>query len=441
MTLMMGWAHASRFARALAAILLLAVVSRVAIALVIDSADPSRFLAADSAEYTDAADALRKDGRFTYSTSDDRPQFVRTPGYPAFIAGIGLVFPGSELALVLAQSALSGLTVLAVGLLGRRLWSPAVGLIAAGIVVVEPLQILTTGTVLTECLHTALLTLFVLFAAKVVANPALGVRWSLLAGVSLGLATLVRPSTYYLGPLVLALVAVRSLRGFSVWRVALTLAAFGLPLIALLGGWELRNHERVDSWRFSGADGINLYLHGAPRVLARSEGSSVQIERRKLLAEVGARGIKDAQQRVPERFRSPGAFYGHMAERGLSIQTDHALALGLVTLAGSARVLGGLGGESVFPYLGITDPSSVLLGIAGFLLVLFYALAGVGAVSAFRSRAHRWEHALLLTVVVYVLVVSSQLPESRFRAPIMPILCCYVTAGIARLGSLRLHTA
>ena len=88
-----------------------------AVVAVLDS-DPHVVVQADTPTYEQPALALLQNGEFSRSPQDQRPEFLRTPGYPAFIATVYLIFGQSHAALLLMQVFLSTVTVLVVYLLG-----------------------------------------------------------------------------------------------------------------------------------------------------------------------------------------------------------------------------------------------------------------------------------------------------------------------------------
>jgi hypothetical protein len=118
------WRRTARSPRAvLLAVLALCVVLRGAGALAVLLTNPHAVVQVDSASYLRPALALLNDSHFLQSRGSHQPEFVRTPGYPAFIAFVYLVFGVSHAALLLAQVVVSTLTVLVVWRLGVRMWS------------------------------------------------------------------------------------------------------------------------------------------------------------------------------------------------------------------------------------------------------------------------------------------------------------------------------
>ena len=420
-----GWRWPPR--AVLFVILALCVVLRGAAILIVVRTNPHAVVQVDSASYLRPALALLNDAHFFQSRGDHQPEFVRTPGYPVFVALVYVLFGVSRTALLLAQVVVGTLTVLVVSLLGARMWSIRVGLLAAALTVVEPLQWFSTGTILSENLATLLLVMvagigFVLFSRD---EPRLW--WSALLGLAIAVATMVRPVTYYLPIVVTVLLIYRAFRWRAGLRRAVTLlVVFLVPLLVIVGGWQLRNHEQVDSWRFSGVEAKNLYLFRAAGIVAEDRGLSLSAAQRVLTNRLGS-----------AHGESQGAYFGRMYQQGLEIVAAHPVeaitgaADGLLDEITSTR-------SRVFTYLGMKRASGGLEYVATAALLAFYALCLYGFKQVVSARRDLIAHFFVVGVAVYVLLVSAG-PEAiggrgeRFRAVVMPILTLYAARGAYEL--------
>ena len=407
----------------LAAILLFCVVGRGAYVLYLVHDHAVVTTTGDAPSYLGPARELLEHGRFDTANPPGQPEFLRTPGYPVFVATVYRVFGETNTAVLLVQVLLSALTVFLVYLLASRMWSESVGLLAALFTAIEPLQNATTATLLTECLAALLLVALAAVGFEVFtrAKPRL---WLLaLFGLVLAAATLLRPVTYYFPLIVVALLVLRYARRREQWPdlVKMT-AAFLAPLVVLLGGWQFRNHERVDSWRISGIEAKNLYKFRAAGVIARSSGIPFTAAQHQLSREFGALG-RERQ----------GPYYNRMYHAGMHILRAHPAE----TIRGA---LSGLWSElfsvrdKFFEYLRVRPASGAIELAALVLLLTFYALCIYGIALVVRERRHLIAHAYVLAIVAYVLIASAG-PEAmggrgeRFRAPIMPILILYAARG------------
>jgi hypothetical protein len=423
------WGPGAWSARAvLLGVLALCAVARGVGVLAVFLTNPHVVVQADSATYLNPALALLHGRGFAQSLGVHQPEFVRTPGYPLFIAVVHRVFGDSHAALLLAQVLVSTLTVLVVWRLGARMWSVGVALLAALLTIAEPLQWYSTGTILSESLATLLVVLVAAIGFRLFAGDRLRWQCAALLGLAIALATMVRPVTYYL-PVVAAafLVVTAARRHLGLRRTFLLLAALLVPLLVIVGGWQLRNHEQVDSWRVSGVEGKNLYLFRAGGIVADERRVSLAAAQRVLLARFGA--APDERQ---------GAYYGRMYSMGAHIVVTHPAEAMEDTVAGLVDELTSTRSR-VFAYLGLPAATGLVEDLATAALFAFYALCAYGVALAVRARRDLVAHAYVLAVVGYVLLVSAG-PEAtggrgeRFRAVVMPILALYAARGAYELG-------
>jgi hypothetical protein len=194
------------------------------------------------------------------------PSDLRTPGYPAFLAGVALVLRRSTQAILLSQAVLDTFTCLLTAALAsalapaglrRRVWIIALWLAATCPFVANYSAVVLTE-VLVTFLSTAALACFamslgpdparvLLQGGRPVATPS---ALAMLGGFLTGLATLVRPEM----PLLLGVaVLVGALRGWralgarqTILWVAGMVGAFLLPLLP----WAARNLITLDKIQF-----------------------------------------------------------------------------------------------------------------------------------------------------------------------------------------------
>ena len=159
----------------------------------------------------------------------------RMPGYPVVLAILRNLFGPSVIPLVLLQAALGTIAAWLACLLGREVFSPLAGLLAAAAVALAPWQVYFATVALTECWSAAMLLAVVLCAVRAVKQQQL----SYAAGAGLAAAALVYVHPVFLGlPAVLlvpAAVAPGRLRWLGHWALATVIVA------AALVPWWARN--------------------------------------------------------------------------------------------------------------------------------------------------------------------------------------------------------
>jgi hypothetical protein len=421
----------------------LAVV-RVLLVIVNDAGDSARLLDDDSDSYLQPARALAEDRRFDEEPGSERPEFLRTPGYPLFLAPL-LDDDGDPVAAVAVQAAVSVLAVWLTYLTARRLdlsvgWATA----AATIVAVEPFQTATSGLVMTESMATTGMAAVAYCSVRLVGGgyPA---RWAAALGGVLVVATYIRPTTLYLPFLLAAMVLVLGARHEQVRSASRRAAALLLVVtVPLTGLWVVRNHAEVDSWSFSAIESVNLYWYHAAGLIATRDGvpwdpdTRADLTRR-LDPSLTAETVEPyrAGTEVPPAFEGRvGEYYGTARSEAIEILLDDPMGVARQRAHGLYSLAVSSGWTSAAGVYGVSLPGPVAaLGTVVNLALL--ALAASGALTALRSPGRRAVHLLVLTSAAYVLVTSSgyeAIAGHRFRTVLLPVIAVYAATGIRHLS-------
>lgn len=230
-----------RFWLALLAVTAVALVIRIAFTVAVDPKVPR---VSDAGAYHLLAEDLAHGRGYVrpYDLSIAhvvRPTAEYPPLFPATVAiaakaGVHSV-RGQRLWMCLVGSA----AVLVTGLLGRRVAGSGAGLVAAGVVAVDPLVFQSDATLMPETLTVLLSATVLLLAYRALDEPS-PLRFAALGG-AIGLATLTRAEAALLVPL-LALPVAWKVRS---WRGA---AAAVAVAVALVVPWTVRNAVRLDAF-------------------------------------------------------------------------------------------------------------------------------------------------------------------------------------------------
>jgi len=411
--------------------------------------DPAgRLRQADPDGYLRHAQALLTTGRFAL---DGAPELFRTPGYPALL--VPAVLSGHPHFVAIAvQLGAAALTVVLVYRLALRVTGDTrAARIAALIAVFDPVFVVWSTVPMTETVFTMVATAALLFLVSVRERPTIGGGAAL--GVLIATATYIRPIAYGLGLVVPAVLAVsdrrqRTVRGRA---AAATIAAFVLAVAP----WHARN------WHVAGYAGFStlldraLYLSAGASVAAHEQGRSFITLREARRA--AARDTWSAAHDVSAdyaRFRSQGL--DEILGAPFLYATYHATGTVRVLLDPGAveylRFLGRYpdhgGGllalaheQGLWPALAVIArerPALFLLSLvleAWLLIVLTTATWGAIVLVRGGQGHHAW---MLTGWAAYFLVLSGGAHGiSRFRHPIVPILCVFAGAATARLPGLR----
>jgi hypothetical protein len=162
------------------------------------------------------------------------PSAGHPPLYPLLLSLISLAGGDDELAHRALGIPLGAVTIVLVGLLGRRAGGERVGTVAAAICAVYPLMVATDGALMSETLYGPLIAATLLAAWRLLDRPALSA--ALATGAAIGLAALTRSEALLLVPLLAWPAAVRGGAGWPL-RAAAATAACAL----VIAPWTIRN--------------------------------------------------------------------------------------------------------------------------------------------------------------------------------------------------------
>jgi hypothetical protein len=258
----------------------------------------------DSAAYLHAAESLLLEGRYDGALG---PEILRPPGYPLFLVpGIALGAPETYAAV--AQALLGGLTVLAVWVAARRIFTePRAPLVAAWLVALDPTHVAWSGRVMAEALFTVVVATALL---ALVEHHRTGSRASLaVLTVAAGLAAYVRFVGVAL-PAVLAAALVAAASDGDRWRALRSAAVVTLGGALLLLPWCARNGLVADYWGFSTYPDRFIAFSMVPALEAQG-GVASMAERRADAHEAARRegetGEPYRKRRRPAVLGSPGS--------------------------------------------------------------------------------------------------------------------------------------
>ena len=167
------------------------------------------------------------------------------PLFPGLLAAATKVGAHSVESQRLFLSVVGAISVVLIGVLGRRVAGPTAGLVAAALASVYPMLFLSEATLMSEALFVLLVTATLLLAYRAIASPT-PVRFGAL-GIVLGLATLTRAEGVLLA-VVLVVPLCWRLRDLDALR-RLVLGAITLGIaVVVVAPWTIRNAVRLDAF-------------------------------------------------------------------------------------------------------------------------------------------------------------------------------------------------
>jgi 4-amino-4-deoxy-L-arabinose transferase-like glycosyltransferase len=408
------------------AVVIVAVAARV---LVFALGHPFPPLAKDDSVYDLLAVNMLEGHGFSISTAPPyEPMAARTPGYPAFLAGVYTVAGHSPDAVRVVQIALAAITCLLIYALARQFLSHAAAVLAAMVYATLPAAAAYPSLVLTESVQALLLTWALYLAYRCTEAPRT-VTWYAGCGLILGLATLVRPDyQLLLIPLLMTVVWLGGQKSAGAVRAAVALACFAVVVLP----WVGRNYSTFG--RFVGlATGSGHVLLVAQLEAEGKTGRALDDE---LQARYGARfreryhremtyldGALPDQDEIRRRdfmaflASQPTQYIEHTAQR-------------LAVFWGPRSWSDAVGVDGDFSEYRRSRAFGPLVVKAVMLLwdAVVIGFAAVGAVFAVRA----WRKVLpIVCVVVYATAIHSLVyAGARYRVPILPFVAILASVGI-----------
>jgi len=413
-------------------------------------------LRGDSQYYDKLANTFLESHRFAYSNTG-RPDALRTPLYPLFVAGVYSLFGHAPWIVLLFQVILDSLSCLLLAITLARLVAPRVALIAALFYAVDPFLILYSSEFLSEILF-----VFFLVCAFYILSTGISAgseKWRALGyslgGLVLGLATLVRPVSRYV-PVFLVIFLLSRYR--SAPRAALRYAVLALALFVLaLTPWLIRNAEVFGNPFISTFDSYNLLVLNVVPLEREKRGLDSGTVKQQLLSE--ADSMMAAEGKNPEGWNQleRAAYWRRLAIRYIEanpVGFARFYFLGVIqsfwNLGTSefARVLRiQLTPFDIKAYSNITKLARGFLKAKGtrgfviaalafpFLLISYIGMA-VGLVVSWK-RYDRGVLLLCLLFALYFVLITGIAGLARFRLPSIPFYLAFVGIGFDYLFERR----
>ena len=428
---------------ALLVILSITVLSKVILFNQVYSISPKTVIQSDTRRYEEPALQLLKEGTLAINPRSEKTTTLSTtPVYSLLIAGIYKVFGEKNYhALITTQIIMSALTILMIFLIARQIWGSKTAIIASGLMAVEPLQTLYSQTILSETLFTLFLASSLLAFTKLLVTKN-KLKWALLLGIMLTLATMTRPISYYLVfCIILGLVIFKQYVTQS-WSQLFTICLLILlPFLLTTTYWKARNESLTGVYALNDAMSETLLYYKAKGVLMTANDQTEEEAQKEILA------------RLPASFETPKQRADAETKLAKEIILGDLTSYLKLSLSGiKAIVLGpGLKSQAMFyDYkekgikTGATSADNkykpwylALIAYGLIFLVATYLFSAYGFFISFSggNLQHRVVHLLMLGSILYFVLISTghTAADSRMRTPIIPIILLYASYGLFSL--------
>ena len=383
---------------------------------------------------------------------------TRTPGYPFLIAFFYYLFGlGGAWLVLIFQIILDLITVYLVYLIGKRISSSLwVGPAAAFLYATSFPTALYSNLLLTEIPFAFFIILTVWLLIRALGHPQKSFWLLGVSGLTLGIATLIRPLSQYL-PIVIILFwlivalyqrkipSTRKTLGRSVGEVAIFLFVF----IIVISPWLIRNKNLYGYWSLSVIGGWNICAYNASYLKSDIEGIS----------------IVEAQEyfkREREGYDNTFAAVDNCKQKAIKYILSNLTHYIPLHLKGTLNIFLGVGRADILYLLGKEVPSRdflqgnlttkiieeikhskeqyFLVPILGIRQLLEYLLFLIGVVVLFarptakrakkNGRNRKLSALLIILFFVYLTILIGPVGYSRFRIPIVPLYLLFSAYGL-----------
>ncbi|MGQ9525022.1 MAG: ArnT family glycosyltransferase [Armatimonadota bacterium] len=356
-----------------------------------------------------------------------RPEVGRTPAFPALMALIYLAVGERPYAVATVLALVSCWIPIAVYLVSLELFGRRTAIASGLTMAVTPAAVLYAGAILTDTLHTAILTMSLLSFVGKYSPRAHGA--SALAGLWLGLATLVRPVTAYL-PIALSALLI-ALRRRLAWLL-IPAAAY-----AVVFPWCLRNMYVSGRLQLSSIGRYNLIYYNLAFAKARAQGLSVDEVRRQyhdLANRLPGGSAEVAKREVPKYWRQlllnqmigaaafwvvPDRFQWGYFLTGKYVETRAIERLWDSGLIAAVRRM-------------LSAPGAVMAVVQVGANLVLTALAVMGLVSALRAGFGATVFAAVaICYALYYALLTGPVACGRYHMPVEPLIAIFAGIPVA----------
>ena len=366
--------------------------------------------------------------------------FYQAPLYPYFLGTIYAIFGRGLLLIRICQAIVGSFSCVLLGLTGRRLFSPKVGLIAGlGLAVYAP-AIFFDALLQKSVLDEVFICLMLWIAAGLIENPGRGRSWFWL-GLATGGLSLTRENALVFVAVILLWAAfpksVVRLFVFS-WR---TPAVFLLGLALVLLPVALRNNMVGGGFYLTTSQfGPNFYMGNNEH----ADGTAMSLRAGRGSPEYERQDATDLAEQARGRKLTPGEVSSYWTEQSLAFMKAHPLAWTKLQLRKAVLLWNAteiLDTESQESYAEYSTPLRVggLFGHFGVLV----PLAVFGLILTWPERSRLWP--LVAMLLAYGASVVMFYIYARYRYPMVPMLLLFAAKGLVELPgfvrSLRSPTA
>jgi 4-amino-4-deoxy-L-arabinose transferase-like glycosyltransferase len=402
------------------------------------------FTLPDSGSYLGPANVLLSKGMFWSNPGI----WMRTPLYPLIISGIYWLVGKNLFYVIFFQIFMSGLLVINAYRITELLSNSKMGLFAAGLVAVDYLFISYSNLIMTDLLFAVIFSFIFYYIIKFTQRKSDYLSLAVI-GILLAIATLMRPVSYYLTPILAIALFIYTFKKDSFIKALKYFLILAVPSLLLVGGWQIRNKAVIGTYQYTNIDAVNLYHYYAADNIAHIRGISVAQAQEWLKSQASALGFKNKVDK-----------YNYYRSEGLRILLHNPQWSAVQFVSGFVRTMFGndyillfynqslfVHGKNLERMLLRHNASQIINGFSfadGLKLVtmvLFFAFNMLLVLASgyfifylicYGSEYKKMVWPLLIILIYFILVSSNYCSLARFRLPYELLLDSFAPLGYLR---------
>ncbi len=394
----------------------------------------------DSWEYATLASNLIEYGSFTLKPDSvpSRPEIFRTIGYPLFL--VPIIFIGRNwLVVSFVQMFIVSIAGYLIYRMGAKMGLGKLAYLPSLFFILDPTVIFNTILVGNDILFTflVLLAIYITFFIDNLSLP----QKTILAGLVLGFATLIRPIGMFLPLIIIPFFLYKHRNGKNVRNVIKSLLLLILFFCLMVVPWMLRNKSVSGIFAISTITSYNLFYYNVPYFLSWKFNMSYEESVNKLEEQVPVKGDINVMHAVAVSYIKQYPFSYGIFHLTKTTQFLFASSIKYFLMSGIKAVAKDLNFTEKPPNLSDLILKGDFASLAGQLksqLIftierLMWIIVVVSAIYALFS-GQKYSILLCLALILYFLILTGPVSYVRYRLPAEPFMFLAGTCGIKLLS-------
>ena len=378
----------------------------------------------------------------------------RVPGYPSFLSLLYSIFGEKQQYIIVIQAIIDSVSCVFIGLLAQLIFSR--GLLISGIISALNLNmVILSATILTDTLFLFIFIIFLLSLVNYLQKETW--TWLFLSILLISVATLVRPVSYYLLPVLLVVLVIwRLLKRDNFVKISMVVILCVSIVASILGGVQHRNYTKYNAVALASDTGTHLLGWVVPATYQYSGMGTYQEGQLLAREKFNLAQKRDDLSSLPSNPFDASVYQSNIGKeillefgffRILKAWTVGSIINLLAPSAAYAPIVRNMEHPSFYKTQGkngidklynyVNDSNGFLylsiLTIGTLVSTLFLFLSIIGFIKIILSSYRKEKNAIPLRIIItllalagYFLAITGPIIGVKYRLPIEPILTIFI---------------